>query len=576
MVKVFYDGECPFCKNYVKYYRLKDAAGQVELINIREDEPAFTLLTDKGFDLDEGMVVELDGQYYHGDDALHCLALMSSKSTLFNKINAGIFSSSATSKILYPMLRAGRNLTLFFLGKERLKPKDENLDGYYIFAFMLGFFTLYHFVIYATQYNSLHVTSFTNLILGMALAFNPKSKRLFVLLLMSLFCDGILHAPIGSNHTIIKNFLIVGIILTGIWQLWAVKNANWQRFFEALVPIGRSLLLLMYFFGIFHKINTDFLNPVSSCAVSLMHEMPIVSLIADQPWVQYIGIWSTFIIEGGVLIALIVPKWRYYGIVVGVAFHIMLATSGYAFYPAFSTLSMVLHSLFLPANTLANFKSTALGKFVIGAGTKSRNQLMLVVFIAIQMLTAIYLPKPFSTIPWFFWALPFLWFVIQCGKEDVKQDGTVFPRSWVGGIVVVLFFLNCFSPYIGIKSAQSINMFANLQLENNRSNHLIMPTPFMFDYMDDVITVQKVTPTSLIAFHQNLDYQIVYYGLLHILDDERQTVVTYKRNGVIYKDQSYATLKGDIDAILYPRFVRKWQHFLTVNGAQPKPCSLYN
>ena len=576
MMKIFYDGECPFCTNYVKYIRLKEASGQLDLVNIREDAQAFKLLTAKNFDLDEGMVAEVDGQYYHGEDALHIMALMSSKSSLFNKMNAAVFSSHKLSKFLYPILRAGRNLTLFFLGKERLQPKDEDLDRYHIFAFMFGFFAIYHFVIYTTQYHSIQITSFTNLILGIALALNPKSKRLFVLLVMSLLGDGILHAPIGSNHTIIKNFLILGIILTGVWRLWVVRNTNWQKFFEGFVPIGRSLLLIMYFFGIFHKINSDFLNPVSSCAVTLMHEMPVVSLFAEQSWAQYIGIWSTFVIEGGVMIALIVPRWRYFGIVVGVAFHIMLATSGYAFYPTFSTLSIMLHSLFLPANTLSRFKATRLGEIAIGAGARVRNQYILVVFIAVQMLAAIYLPKYVATIPWFFWALPFLLFIIQCGKEDKRQFSPVFPRTIMGAIVVMLFFINGFSPYLGIKSAQSINMFANLQLENNRSNHLIMPPPFMFDYMQDVVTIKQTSPDSLVEFYHKLDYQLVYYGLLNFLDADRDIVVTFERDGIVYENQSYATLKHDIDAILHPRFVRKWLHFSSVNNVQPKPCSLYN
>lgn len=428
MVEIFYDGECPFCANYVKYSRLKESSGQVELINIRENKQAHDHLINKNFDLDEGMVVKLNGEYFHGDKALNVLALMSSKNSLFNKINATLFSSSKLSKLLYPILRTGRNFTLFFLGRERLEPKNEQLDNYHIFAFMLGFFSIYHFVIYSTQYNSLHITSFTNLLLGIALALNPKSKPLFALLLGSLFIDGILHAPINSNHTIMKNFFVVGIILTGIWHWLFIKNTNWQKFFESFVPIGRSILLIMYFFGIFHKINSDFLNPASSCSVTLLHQMPIGSL-ADQLWLQYIGIWATFVIEGGVLIALIVPKWRYYGVVVGVAFHIMLATSSYAFYPTFSTLSIMLHSLFLPTDTLNRFKSTALGKFTIGAKARIRNQYLLISFIAIQMFFAIFYAKEVAVIPWFFWALPFLLFVFQCAKEDKKQNIPVFPKT---------------------------------------------------------------------------------------------------------------------------------------------------
>ena len=37
---------------------------------------------------------------------------------------------------------------------------------------------------------------------------------------------------------------------------------------EQLRLVARYLLAIMYFYGIFHKINTDFLNPQVSCAVA--------------------------------------------------------------------------------------------------------------------------------------------------------------------------------------------------------------------------------------------------------------------------------------------------------------------
>jgi hypothetical protein len=46
--------------------------------------------------------------------------LLSSRSGLFNKLNALIFHSPTVSRLLYPLLRAGRNLTLRLLGHRKL------------------------------------------------------------------------------------------------------------------------------------------------------------------------------------------------------------------------------------------------------------------------------------------------------------------------------------------------------------------------------------------------------------------------------------------------------------------------
>ncbi len=120
---IVYDGECPFCTRYVALLRLKAAFGDVQLVDARSDHPAIRRLLDAGIDLDEGMALIQDGRIYHGDDCIHRLALMSTPSTLFNKLNAAIFSSPTASRILYPFLRAGRNAALALLGRKKIAAK---------------------------------------------------------------------------------------------------------------------------------------------------------------------------------------------------------------------------------------------------------------------------------------------------------------------------------------------------------------------------------------------------------------------------------------------------------------------
>ena len=115
-----YDGDCPFCSRYVQYLRLREAAGQVTLVNAREGGPLVDELQRAGLDLDEGMVLKLGGRYYHGADCIHALALLSSSSGLFNRINAKVFRSPQLSRVLYPVLRAGRNTVLRLLGRTKI------------------------------------------------------------------------------------------------------------------------------------------------------------------------------------------------------------------------------------------------------------------------------------------------------------------------------------------------------------------------------------------------------------------------------------------------------------------------
>lgn len=115
-----YDGECPFCSRYVKLLRLRAAVGRLRLVNARDNGPEVQRVRDEGFVIDDGMVLVMDGRYYHGDDCLHVLAMMSSNQGWFNRLNFWLFRSAWLSRVAYPVLRAGRNLVLRLLGRRKL------------------------------------------------------------------------------------------------------------------------------------------------------------------------------------------------------------------------------------------------------------------------------------------------------------------------------------------------------------------------------------------------------------------------------------------------------------------------
>ncbi len=121
-----YDGECPFCSAYIRFLRFRESAGAVELIDARSGGPLVDEIVAAGLDLDEGMVLKMAGRFYHGDDCIHALALMSGDSTLFNRVNAWVFKSPDRARLLYPMLRAGRNAVLRLLGRHKLSLDAES------------------------------------------------------------------------------------------------------------------------------------------------------------------------------------------------------------------------------------------------------------------------------------------------------------------------------------------------------------------------------------------------------------------------------------------------------------------
>lgn len=120
-ITVVYDGDCPFCAAYIRLTRLREAAGPVALVDARRSaDPILDEIAAAGLDLDEGMVVAMDGRLLHGDAAMTALALLSSRSGLFNRAMRGVFASPRRSALLYPLLVRGRNATLRLLGRRKL------------------------------------------------------------------------------------------------------------------------------------------------------------------------------------------------------------------------------------------------------------------------------------------------------------------------------------------------------------------------------------------------------------------------------------------------------------------------
>jgi len=117
---IVYDGECPFCSAYVRLLRLREAVGPVALVDARKGGAAVNEVVAAGLDLDEGMVLKLDGTFYHGDDCLNRLALLSTGSGAFNRTVALLFSRPGVARFAYPLLRACRNLALRLLGRSKL------------------------------------------------------------------------------------------------------------------------------------------------------------------------------------------------------------------------------------------------------------------------------------------------------------------------------------------------------------------------------------------------------------------------------------------------------------------------
>lgn len=570
---IYYDGECPFCARYTALVRLREAVGDVRLVNLREHPEDRAELQRAGFDLDRGMVLDLDGKRYGGADAMHMLSILSAKPGPL----AAIFRIGWLAALLYPVLRAGRALALFALGRDRIQADPPDRWALFsVFSHAWGLLASLHLLYYIYYEGSTHVfwTTWAAGALGLYLMLRPRSPRAFVALCGLLTFDAIAQMPVYSNHTILRNFVLLAILAAALYT-WA-RGRSWASFMQAFAPIGRCLLAIMYVFGVFHKINTGFLDPEVSCAVALWETMPRPLSSFNPEWFKYVAIYGTLIGETAILLGLMFKPTRQAAILAGIAFHSLLALAGYGFYPSFSTLAIALHLLFLSPESAQRMVRSDVVQWLRDRPMASAAGL-LVWFVILLALTKLGTTSTLG-IAWLPWAVVVIYLVARYGR-DAPGESTLGPvmvsRSWALNLLTVAFFLNCYAPYLGLKTAQSMNMFANLTVEGGKNNHLLVRHIGPFGYLDDI--VKPISGSGyVVSVAIGQGYHLPYYALLDLLERDRSAVVSFERDGVLHAGQSYATLQGDAEQNLHPRWFRNWFLFRPVDLSEQRKCSLSN
>lgn len=574
--KIYYDGECPFCTSYVGLVQLRETVGKVDLVNLREHADLREELTREGYDLDQGMVVEIDGRRVGGSEATHLLATLSTSSGLFNRLNRAIFSVRWLSAFIYPLLRMGRWFTLFLMGRRTINDADgKGEERQKLFAILFSLFSIFHVFNYLFEYgrlaNSIDLVAI--MLAALLLLSRPSSARLLFVLVLASTVSTVMQAPAHSNHTMLRSMFLLGYWLAFLHVM--VRGRPVADVFTSFTLAGRGALLVMYFFGIFHKLNTGFLNPEFSCAAALWDEMlPPISWV-QSVYIDYAAIYGTFIAEGLLALALLYPKTRHIGMIGGILFHSFLALSDYAAYVTFTTLSISLHVLFLSRQQIDHINMTTDMAWLEQRAEKWTNKLAFLILLlvgAFFMLVKRYDLASLCLLPAVF-VVCLLIFRHGRAISDDRSRWHSKVAYLIGACVTALYFLNGAMPYAGLKSAQAISMFSNLRVEGGVSNHIILSNPpSLFQYLDDLAVVAAEGTDEEMQQNDDPKFGYVYYHLLARLADDPDLRVSFTMNGQSYENVSSADLRAEIDRHLHHRFIRKFFHFQVVLLAQPTGC----
>ncbi|WP_217705597.1 hypothetical protein [Peristeroidobacter soli] len=424
---------------------------------------------------------------------------------------------------------------------------------------------------------------------ALLLIWRPRLTPLLVLLAGVMLTRYAIAMPVAGNNKMIAAFMNAGILLICAHAVLRFGNSAQMRenTYENMRVVARALLATMYFYGIFHKINTDFLDPRVSCAVALY--MPLADGFGLQNNLtgKYLAIWSTFIIEAIAIVALYWKRWFAVGLLLALMFHFVIPISVYSWYMDFSSLVLALYILSVPREVSERFYDSCARLFrqlrerfgtlgqalpfgiVIGAAVTLVG--VLSVFSRQTHVAPSHAYQSVWVLMWVVYGGLTMLLLADAAINHLPWRGTVGPRRplWVYAVPATLFIV-CTAPYLGLRTEASIAMFSNLHTEAGVSNHLVIREPIdLFPYQREVAMIKASSDPDLQHF-ANRNQGLVMFSLLERLRKKPEHWVTYELNGVRYEKATAQSLGAATHANFWERKLLIFKH---VDFARPKVCT---
>ena len=375
-------------------------------------------------------------------------------------------------------------------------------------------------------------------------------RRLWALATLSALVPVLawLEAPTMGNHWLVVTFISVGFVCALAVPVARTRSLRDVDVAATLEPVARAVFFVFYSFTALSKVNRAFLNPLVSCGTYFTdetgHSLGWHSLdtAASPFWGRFIAV-AVITIECSVVVLLIVRRTRVLSVLLAVVFHGIIGLDGYHSFADFSSLVYALYILFLPADFFIAV-AARLGKSAMAVGR-------LVRWVCTAALVFALVAQGFSLSPawssaigdlrnavWRLFSLGFAlvigWYLLTRRQFGVSREdsATVLPAARWLLVIPALALLNGVTPYVGVKTTYSWNMYSNLVTVPGRSNGLLVPTGWRWtDRQQDLVEVVSSADGSLNVYAQER-YLLTFNSLRAYTASHADTSLSYVRGGV--------------------------------------------
>jgi hypothetical protein len=322
---------------------------------------------------------------------------------------------------------------------------------------------------------------------AIATCWKPTLDR-FAALAAAQLADVCVLLPEVPNHWLLAGFVNVGWLIA-----WARASTPTELVRRARAPLMTAVAVFYVWTGVW-KLNADFVRPDVSCAVMSWGRIVEASRWMPNPTaLRRAIIGGTLGLELVGPFLLLLPATRGVAVVAFLAFHLMLGLDVRRVHLNFSSVMFPLLLMFLPDAAIARLERLVPGRALRRLGRATGAYLVLVVVAT----TATRLAPVFVLGRWVLWLC---YASALCVLVAVAVAGASRPLAWLPAgsqrsgvwLVPVLIVLNGAAPLLGLKTRTAWQMYSNVRLEPDASNH------FLFARSLDVMGALR-DPVNIVA-----------------------------------------------------------------------------
>lgn len=412
---------------------------------------------------------------------------------------------------------------------------------------------------------------------------DPRSVHRFVL---AALCHGALflsHTPDAGNHEFFAFWCEVAFVV--VYVVMAVRDRraiDGSRWILVVAPAMRWATVVLYFFAVFHKLNSSYFSP-ESCGADLpigyltdhvltrhLHLDSFLPVTSSAAAWFFVG--SSLALEIAIPILLVIRRTAHWGFLAGFVLHFFL---GVFYFWHFTPMLYCLFVLFLPlgfhrwvVQAWHRLKSIRVWE---SPSLDVQQAIRRVLLFTLLLLPLLYVLAPevewlrlqlgaynrgherlafvpvlsiaFGWVPFVVLSLTLAACVLRFARRRGGGSRGAMPaRLRLDPVVAwlpVLLVLNGLTPYLGLKTHQSFSMFSNLWTEGGETNHLFMPMLEVTDWTRDVVWPIHPTERTEDGGRVIVDSGYVYADLRDVMHrriarGETDVRISFLRGGRAY------------------------------------------